>query len=363
MTNQSTFNQAKAEAFAGKAIADASSATVTMMAYLGDRLNLFKTMAHSGPVTSGELAAQANVNARYAQEWLNAMACAGYVEYDPNAATFTLPPEHAPVLAQEAGPFFLGGLYQDIIGAIEPIDQIARAFKAGSGVPQSAYGDNLWCGLDRLTSAWFENFLLQLWIPSVPEVEAKLKQGAQVATVTSVADVGCGFGRALVKLAQAFPNSSYVGYDIHEPMLEGARAHAAETGMTDRVRFEQLDVTQGLPSQYDLITSFDVLHDMVNPRAALRAIRQALKPDGTYLLLEINSSDKLEENAGPIGAMLYSISVLYCMSVSLAHGGEGLGTCGLPPSKVQEYCREAGFSHIQRLPFESPLNILYEVKV
>lgn len=363
MTNPSTFSQAKAEAFAGKAISDASSATVTMMAYLGDRLNLFKTMAQSGPVTGEELAAQANVNARYAQEWLNAMACAGYVEYDPNAATFTLPPEHAPVLTQEAGPFFLGGLYQDLIGAIEPIDQIARAFKRGGGVPQSAYGDNLWCGLDRLTSAWFENFLLQLWIPSMPQVEAKLKQGAQVATVTSVADVGCGFGRALVKLAQAFPNSSYVGYDIHEPMLEGARAHAAETGMTDRVRFEQLDVTQGLPGQYDLITSFDVLHDMVNPRAALRAIRQALKPDGTYLLLEINSSDKLEENAGPIGAMLYSISVLYCLSVSLAHGGAGLGTCGLPPSKVQEYCREAGFSQIRRLPFESPLNILYEVKV
>jgi SAM-dependent methyltransferase len=361
MGNHTAFNQDKAAAFAGKAMSDASSAAVMVMAYLGDRLHLFKAMAGCGPVSSTELAAQANVDARYAQEWLSAMACAGYVEYDPSSATFILPPEHVPVLAQEAGPYFMGGLYQDLMGAIEPIDQVARAFKAGGGVPQSAFGDKAWCGLDRMTSAWYENFLLQLWIPSVPAVEAKLQQGGAVAALTSVADVGCGFGRALVKLAQAFPNSQYVGYDIHDPMIEHASALAQEAGVADRVRFEQRDAAQGLPGQYDLITSFDVLHDMVDPRAALRAIRQALKPDGTYLLLEINCSEKLEENAGPIGAILYSISVLYCMSVSLAHGGAGLGTCGLPPSKVEDYCREAGFSHVRRLPFESPLNILYEV--
>ena len=362
MGNHPEFDQAKAAAFAGRAMSDASSAAVMVMAYLGDRLNLFKTMADCGQLSSSELAAQANVNARYVQEWLSAMACAGYVEYDPAAAKFTLPPEYAPVLAQEAGPYFMGGLYQDLMGVIEPVDEVARAFKVGGGVPQSVYGDKAMCGLDRMTSAWYENFLLQVWMPSVPDVEAKLRQGGTVAAVTNVADVGCGFGRALVKLAQAFPQSEYVGYDIHHPMIEHARALAQEAGVTDRVRFEQRDVEQGLPGQFDLVTSFDVLHDMVDPRAALRAIRRSLKPDGTYLLLEINCSDKLEENAGPIGAILYSISVLYCLTVSLAHGGEGLGTCGLPPSKVDEFCRAAGFSEIRRLPVDSPLNILYEIK-
>ena len=362
MGNHHEFDQAKAAAFASRAIGDISGMATFVMAYLGDRLNLFKAMADCGPLTSQALAAQANVNARYTEEWLSAMACAGYVEYDPTAATFNLPPEHAPMLAQEAGPYFMGGIYQDFMGVIEPIDQVAHAFKVGGGVPQSAYGDKASCGLDRMTSSWYENFLLQQWIPSVPAVEAKLKQGSAVAAVTSVADVGCGFGRALVKLAQAYPNSKYVGYDSHAPMIEHASALAEEAGLTDRLHFEQLDAALGLPGQYDLITSFDVLHDMVDPRAALRAIWRSLKPDGTYLLLEINCADKLEENAGPIGAILYSMSVLYCMTVSLAEGGAGLGTCGLPPSKVEEFCREAGFSHIRRLPFEDPLNILYEIK-
>jgi SAM-dependent methyltransferase len=145
-------------------------------------------------------------------------------------------------------------------------------------------------------------------------------------------------------------------------MIEHAGALAEEAGLTDRLHFEQRDAALGLPGQYDLIASFDVLHDMVDLRAALRAIWRSLKPDGTYLLLEINCAEKLEENAGPIGAILYSMSVLYCMTVSLAEGGAGLGTCGLPPSKVEEFCREAGFARVRRLPFENPLNILYEIK-
>jgi hypothetical protein len=132
--------------------------------------------------------------------------------------------------------------------------------------------------------------------------------------------------------------------------------------VTDRVSFKQLDVVGGLPEQYDVITTFDVVHDMANPRGALRAIREGLKPDGTYVMLEINSSDKLEENVGPIGAMMYSLSVLYCMTTSLANNGAGLGTCGLPETKVREYCGEAGFSSVRRLPLENPFNILYEIK-
>ncbi len=362
MTNQSDFDSAKMEAFVGKVLGDTSAMTVMLMADLGDRLGLFKALADNGPVTSGELAARAGVNERYAQEWLSAMVCAAYVDYDPIGARFTLPPEHALVLAQEDSPVFFGGSHEMLVGTLGVLDQLEQAFREGGGVPQSAYSDHVWCGLERFTGTWFENLLLQEWLPAMPDVQAKLENGAAVADMTGVADVGSGNGRALVKLAQAFPSSSYVGYDVFEPSIAGAMANAEAAGVTDRVSFKHLDVVGGLPEQYDVITTFDVIHDMANPRGALRAIREGLKPDGTYVMLEINSSDKLEENVGPIGAMMYSISVLYCMTTSLANDGAGLGACGMPESRVREYCGEAGFSSVRRLPLENPFNILYEIK-
>ena len=362
MSKAAAVDQAKMEACTHRVLEDTSAMTVTIMAYLGDRLGLFKDLATNGSATSTQLAKRADINERYAREWLSAMACAGYLEYDPESSCFTLPPEHVPVLAQEYGPFFFGGVHQALIGDLAVLDQIEQAFRDGTGVPQSAYPDTVWCGVERFTGSWFENSLVQEWIPAVPEVQAKLQNGTDMAHVCSVADVGSGWGRALIKMAQAFPNSRYVGYDIYEPSVAEANAKADAAGVSDRVSFTQLDVVKGLPEQHDVITTFDVLHDMADPRQALRAIRQGLKPDGSYLLLEINSSDKLEENLGPLGAMLYGISVLYCMNVSLASDGEGLGTCGLPPSKVREFCEEAGFSTVRQLPLENPMNILYEVK-
>ncbi|MBI4311570.1 MAG: methyltransferase domain-containing protein, partial [Chloroflexi bacterium] len=186
--------------------------------------------------------------------------------------------------------------------------------------------------------------------------EAKLRQGV------AVADVGCGNGKALIKLAQAFPKSKFVGYDAFAPAIATATAKAKEAGVADRVRFQAHDVAKGLPEQYDLIPTFDVVHDAVQPRALLKGIRQGLKQDGSYLLLDINCSDKLEENVGPLGAMFQGISLMYCMTTSLAGNGQGLGTMGLPPSKVNELCKEAGFGSVRRLPIENPFNILYEVR-
>src|SRR5262249_34384968 len=157
--------------------------------------------------------------------------------------------------------------------------------------------------------------------------QARLERGALLA------DVGSGYGQAVITLAKAFPNSRFVGYDINERSVAHARGAAERAGVSDRVRFEQRDASTGLPEQYDLITTFDVIHDMVDPRGALRAIREALKPDGIYFCVEINSSANLEENAGPLGALFYGISVLFCMTQSLAAHGEGLGTYGLPEPK------------------------------
>lgn len=195
-----------------------------------------------------------------------------------------------------------------------------------------------------------------MWLPALPEVQAKLERGALMA------DAGCGRGKALIKLAQAFPRSRYVGYDIFEPTILQARAHAQAAGVADLVRFEHRDVSAGLPEQYDVITTFDVVHDAVDPRGLLQAIRQALRSDGRYVCLDINCSEKLEENAGPLGSLFYGFSMLYCMTTSLAGHGEGLGTVGLPEATLRELCMEAGFSSVRRVPLENPFNTLYEIQ-
>ncbi|HYB01207.1 MAG TPA: class I SAM-dependent methyltransferase, partial [Ktedonobacteraceae bacterium] len=200
-----------------------------------------------------------------------------------------------------------------------------------------------------------ENLLIPVWLPAMPEVQDKLEHGAVLA------DVGCGRGKALIKLAQAFPRSHFVGYDSFAPAIEEATRSAQTAGVTDRVRFEHRDVSAGLPDYYDVITTFDVVHDAVDPRGLLRAICHALHQDGRYVCLEFNCAENLEGNAGPLGSLFYGVSVLYCMTTSLSGHGEGLGTAGLPEGKLQELCREAGFSNVRRVPLENPINNLYEI--
>jgi SAM-dependent methyltransferase len=348
-------DQAKTEAFMGKALTDATGLLVTVMANIGDQLGLFKALVDE-PATSVELATRADVNERYAREWLSAMASAGYLEYDPPSGRFSLPPEHAPVLVQDGGPFFLGGINQEIIGLVGPLKQVVHAFRHGGGVPYSAYDYGTWEGLERLTNGGYENALIPVWLPAMPEIQRRLEEGALMA------DIGSGHGRALIKLAQAFPRSRFVGYDVFAPFVARATANAQAAGVADRVRFEHLDATEGLPESYDIISTFDVIHDAINPRKLLRAIHDSLRPDGRYICQETNCSDKIEENAGTLGAALYSVSVLYCMTTSLAGHGEGLGTMGLPEPKLRELCAEAGFSDVRRLPIEDPFNNLYEIK-
>jgi 2-polyprenyl-3-methyl-5-hydroxy-6-metoxy-1,4-benzoquinol methylase len=356
MLDQPAFDQAKMEAFVDKVLGDTSAALTTTLAAIGDRLGLFKDLAANGPATSVELATRAGIHERYAREWLGGMASAGYLAYDPANHRFTLPAEHALPLAQEGGPVFFGGVYQMMTAFAGILDRLTEAFRAGGGVPQSAYDNNMWDGLERFTNGWFESLLIQQWIPAMPEVQAKLERGAQVA------DVGCGRGRALIKLAQAFPQARYIGYDIFGPTIERATANAQAAGVADRVRFEQRDVSKGLPKQYDVITTFDVVHDAIDPVGLLRTIRQGIRADGVYVCLDINCSDKLQENQGPLGAMFHGFSVLYCMTTSLAGGGIGLGTLGFHEPKVRELCAEAGFSNVRRVSLENPFNNLYEVR-
>jgi SAM-dependent methyltransferase len=349
-------DDAKLEAFMGKLIGDFGGTMAMMMAAIGDRLGLFKELVQRGPATSAELAERAGIDERYALEWLRAMASAGYLEFDPGSERFTLPPEQALAFATEASPVFVGGALQMLPEIVGPFDRLLEAFSKGGGVSQDAFGPAFWEGMERFSASMFENQLLQQWIPEMPDVEEKLKRGARVA------DVGCGSGRALIKLAGAFPNSQFVGYDAFEGQFARARQNAEQAGVGDRVRFELLDAAAGLPEHFDVITTFDVIHDAVDPRGLLRAIHAALEPDGAYVMLEVNSADDPADNVGPLASMMYGFSVFYCMTTSLAHGGEGLGTVGMPEAKVRELSTEAGFSAVRRLPVEDPFSIVYEIK-
>ena len=356
MQPQPVVDQTKVEQFVGRVLGDTSATLVSLLAAIGDRLGLFKELAASGPVTSADFASRTGINERYAREWLGGMATAGYIDYDSATGRFTLPPEHVPALAQETGPFFFGGVYEMLPALAGVLDQVTQSFRQGGGVPQSAYDSHFWDGMERFSMGWFENLLTQQWIPAMGDVQAKLNEGAVLA------DVGCGRGRGLIKMAQAFPNSRYVGYDVFAPSVDRATTNAKAAGVADRVRFQQLDASEGLPEQYDVVTTFDVVHDAADPLRLLRSIRAALRHDGIYVCLEINCSDRLEQNAGALGAMLHGFSVLYCMTTSLANGGVGLGTVGLHEPKLRELCAEVGFSSVRRVPLENPFNTLYEVR-
>ena len=251
---------------------------------------------------------------------------------------------------------FFGGIYEMLLSASSVVDRIAEAFRAGGGVPQSAYDERFWDGMERFSGGWYDNSLVQQWLPAMPEVERKLRQGADVA------DVGCGRGRALIRLAQAFPESRYVGFDAFAPSVERATAHAREAGVADRVHYDVRDAASDLPGRYDVITTFDVIHDAVDTVGVLRSIFRALKPDGIYVCLDVNCSDKLEENTGPLGSMFHGISILYCMTTSLAAGGAALGMLGLHEHKLRELAAVVGFRDIRRVPVENPFNNLYELR-
>jgi len=358
---QLTMDETRAAAFLTTVVRDAGGVMAALLSALGDRLGLFKNLAESGPATSKELAARSGLNERYVREWLRGLAAAQYLDFDARTASYCLPPEHAAALAEEAGPLFLASAFRMLPPLVENLDRVAEAFVQGGGVPQASYGREWWDNMQRFTAGWYEHLLLEEWMPALPDVQAKLVKGA------TAADVGCGAGRASIKLAQAFPASRFVGFDMYAGQVELARAAASRAGVGNRVRFEVLDVRHGLPERYDLITTFDAVHESVDPPGAVGAIHDALATDGTFLMAEMSCSDDPDDNIGPLAAFLYGLSLLYCMTTSLADGGAGLGTCGLPEAEVRRLCKEAGFSTVRRVP-STTMSIfslesqLYEIK-
>jgi len=353
MSNNKELNVKKLRSFSQKVFSDLSGNFIGMTVYIGDRMGLFRTLSTDGPGTSREIADRLRINERYTREWLSSLTSAEYLEYDPLTKQFTLPPEHAELLAQEFG---VCGGYLYVSSFWEVMDKVLEAFKNGGGVSSSSYNDNFWKGMERFNGSRYENLLIDQWLPLLPEIQEDLKHGIKVA------DVGCGSGKAIIKLTSEFPNSVFTGYDILESNISTAISYANKAGVSSNINFRQIDATEGFPEKYDLITVFDVIHDMANPKGGLIAIKDALKPNGVLLLLEMKCSDKLEENITPTAQIMYTFSIMYCMTQSLSQGGEGLGTMGLPPSKLRELCMESGFSEVKEIPINNPLNILYLIK-
>jgi len=356
MAEQPQIDWNKARSFLEHFTTDLSAAMLGAMTYIGDQLGIFRALDGAGPVTSVALAKRAGLDERYIREWLGAMTSAGYVTYDPASKTYTMPVEHALVLAREESPFFMGGFAHMVIPNVTMAPRVAEAFRNGKGVAQSEYPPDTFAAMERSSAGMFRNQLVRKWLPTMPDVVKGLEAGA------SVADVGCGSGRALITMAEAFPKSKFVGFDVHPGSIERARANAKKANVGDRVTFEIVDGKTLPEGKFDFISTFDVVHDSVDPVGLLTLIRKALKPGGTYLMLEMNASGDVEKNAGVMGRMLYSISTLYCMSVSLAHGGAGIGACMGEP-KARELVKEAGFSHFRRLPIDDMFSALYEVRV
>lgn len=355
MAIPSTIDIHQAEAFAEKVMDDFAGASACYLGALGDALGLFRDLADNGPATSAELAARAGVNERYVREWLAGVHAAGYVTVDPATGLYGLPPEHVPALVEEGHPLFFGPAFRDSVEKGETWEPLLVAFRNGGGVPVSAYSERTRETLARFTATWFEHTLVEDWIPRLPEVAAQIEAGA------SVADVGCGRGLAVIRLAQAYPRSRFVGYDQHEDDIAHATKAARAAGVADRVRFTTLDATGGLPGTFDVVCTFDVLHDAVDPAGILRAVRTALAPGGRFVCVDISCEERPEDNVGPLAVIKYAFSLNYCMTVSLAERGAGLGTCGLAEPVLRRLAGDAGFTEVRRAAIDDPFSALYEL--
>jgi SAM-dependent methyltransferase len=334
------FSQQRAETFAGRMIGALNEGAIAVMTSIGHRTGLFDAMSGLPRSTSEEIAAAADLNERYVREWLGAMTVGGIVEHDPQDATYYLPPEHAAFLTRAASPENIAVTAQfiSVMGAVE--DDIVEVFRRGGGVPYSSYPRFHEVMAEdsgqTVVAALFEHIL-----PLVPGLTERLEDGIEVL------DVGSGSGRALNLLARAFPHSHFTGYDISEKAVLRAITEAKEHGSTN-VRFEVKDAsTFDETARYDLITTFDAVHDQARPAAVLENIARALKDDGVYLMQDIAGSSHVHNNFDhPLGPFLYTVSTMHCTTVSLAQGGEGLGTMW-GEEKAREMLAEAGFRHVE----------------
>jgi SAM-dependent methyltransferase len=338
-----------------KVVGDVATTLAASLLIVGERTGLFKAMAGAGPITGAQLAARAGIAERYADEWLASMAGAGYVEYDAASARFSLPDEHALFLTDSESEYYLGGLFGGLPTMASMIPRLVDAFQQGSGITFSEFGAELPMALAAMNRSVYESRLVKTWLPAVAGAVEALQAGGRAL------DVGCGVGVVPITLARAFPQAHVAGLDFDPRSIEIAQAQAVQRGVN--VRFLAAGA-ESLPVDppWDLITSFDVIHDLPDPAAALRRIRAALAEGGTYLMVEPKVAETLEQDLpNPFARMLYGISCMHCVPQSLAQGGPGLGACW-GEKRARALAADAGFGSFERLDIRSPAMAFYALR-
>ncbi|MFZ0014199.1 MAG: class I SAM-dependent methyltransferase [Acidimicrobiia bacterium] len=343
------------EAFLDRFVGYASGATTIGLLAVADRCGLLTWLGENRSGTADEIASGAGLEARYVREIMSGLAAAGAVEYDPGTGVFTLPAEHALFLSDELSPYFMGGWLDMVPSTMSQVDGIAHATRHGGGVGFEEFGNGLIRGIDRGNGPSQRVFLVSRWLAAVPGLVDRLEAGL------TVADVGCGAGTAAILMAEAFPASTVFGFDVSPESLAVARGRS---GSLDNVTFGEYSV-EGIPLDppFDLVTAFDVIHDLIDPLAGLTRIRESLADDGVFLMMEPNLSSNLEDNIGDRGALFYGISTMHCMTQSLAHGGAGLGAAW-GRQMAEDYARRAGFTTFQPLePINNKFSAFYLLTV
>jgi SAM-dependent methyltransferase len=348
-------NEGKLHEFVMKAVGEMGAAVNAALILVGDKLGLYKGMAGAGPMTPAELASKTGTHERYVREWLAAQAAGGFVTYDAVEGRYTLPPEQAFAMADENSPVCRPGFFEVIEACVKDVPKITDAFRSGKGVGWHEHDACLFTGTERFFRPNYRAHLVREWIPSLGDTEAKLKAGA------TVADVGCGLGTSTVLMAQAYPNSTFVGFDYHERSIELARESATKAGVSERVKFEVAKAKDFPGKAYDFVAFFDCLHDMGDPEGAARHVLQSLDPNGTWMIVEPFAHDKLEDNLNPIGRVFYGASTMLCTPASLSQEvGLGLGAQA-GEGRLSKIMKSAGFTRVRRAA-ETPFNIVLEAR-
>lgn len=349
-------NEDKLNQLVGKMLGDLGGAFSVPTVRVGLRLGLFETLHKNGPMTSDELAKKAGGYApRYVREWALAQSANGYIDYDPASEKFSLSPEQAMVFAMPDSPLYLAGAFDLVAAMIEGEAKVENSFRTGGGVRWGDTAGCLFCATGAFFRPGYVNNLAQNWLPALDGVAGKLRAGGKVA------DVGCGVGFSTLLMARAFPNSQFVGFDFHEPSIEAARRHAREHGLEKRVRFECAVAKEIKEKDFDLVTSFDCLHDMGDPRGCAKHMRNILKPDGTWMIVEPIAGDQAKDNMNAVGRLYYNASTMICVPTSLDQEvGEGLGAQA-GEAKLSEVIRSGGFSRVRRAT-EGPFNMVLEAR-
>ena len=347
-------NEEKLNEFLGKMVTEMGAAANGALIIMGDKLGLYKALAANGSLTSEQLSEKTATTERYVREWLSAQAASGYIEYDAERNSFSMTPEQTAVFGDEESPVLMTGAFYGIASMYIDEPKIEHAFRSGEGVSWGDHDGCLFCGTEKFFRPSYKANLVSAWIPALDGVEEKLQKGAKVA------DVGCGHGVSTVVMAQAFPNSEFIGYDFHDESLVHASALAKEAGVTN-ISFKMASAKTFPADGYDLVTFFDCLHDMGDPVGACAHVVKALKPDGTCMIVEPFANDSLQENLNPVGRAFYAFSTMICTPSSISQEvGLGLGAQA-GEKRLKEVATTGGFSRFRRAA-DTPFNLILEAR-